>query len=126
MARLVLIFVISLTASLAWGAPNNNSEYVNDEWDDVWSDWGTPTDEIPKNDQQPNNNVGGGKAGEPNAAAADGTMPQGDSFLPSGGDGGGFGSGDQKRVQFRLVRDGFAEPEGVRKYRPTYGKRKRL
>jgi hypothetical protein len=119
---LVILTIVLLALSLALPVfaaegvrPNVEPAPALDDWDDdVWSDWGAEpatkggnskfgTDDLPPNDLDTN---------KPNLAG------------PAGDDAMGAPKGT---VRFRLVREGETDdPKGVRKYRPTYGRRKSL
>lgn len=126
LSRNVLILTLILMA-LSIGIPAFAAEGAgpssipgsafDDEWDDdVWKDWGA----------QPST-----KGGAPDSGLRDDNS----SGLPKdpvgtnaglgsfGGDSGGFGETKDK-VRFNLVRDSQSDgPKGVRKYRPTYGRK---
>lgn len=85
-----------------------------DEWDDdMWSDWGSPA------------TTKGGATQAENKDPKD--APSENTFAPTTSiEDSGFGV-NTDIIRFRLVREGVTDgPRGVRKYRPTYGSRKKL
>lgn len=124
-----IILALALTAGFEYpafaategtkpAAPQSNL----DNWDDdVWADWGAQPTPAGKGDEA-------NKMGDvpPNSNASN-EPPLADSMAGAGafGSGGGTGFGESEdRIRFRLVRDGSGEgPKGVRKFRPTYGRK---
>ena len=97
-----------------------------DSWDDdVWADWGAP----PANNKVDDKNNATDANAKDNTNNGAGTMTTTDSNVASSGGlsgANGFGESSDK-IKFHLVRDGEnSGPQGVRKYRPTYGKRRSL
>ncbi|MGE0762143.1 MAG: hypothetical protein AB7N80_02580 [Bdellovibrionales bacterium] len=123
---------IGFSASLAFaneGAkPAIQPKNDLDNWDDdVWADWGAQPSATAKDAQD---NVA--------PAAPDLSNKDGNASASAGFGGGSFGGGTASggtngfgettdKIRFRLVREGENnEPKGVRKYRPSYGKKRSL
>ncbi len=115
---LALIFAgitaVSFPAIAAEGErPSETPGSALDDWDDdMWSDWGSPA-------------TTKGGATQPEQKENADSAARDTSWAPSNSiEGSGFGVNTDV-IRFRLVREGISEgPRGVRKYRPTYGKKR--
>ena len=122
---ILVLTVAGFTSTLAHASEGSKPAVTPrndlDNWDDdVWADWGA----------QPGAGKTDEKADGKDGDSGPGSMPTTDANVASstGGSIGSNGFGETSdKIRFRLVREGENDgPQGVRKYRPTYGKRRSL